>query len=249
MEESTRDGYLAGISSLIMAVITGIAANSSGWLSNTGGQVSTFLMILFGAFSIGSFIKPDSVGQVVMEFLRRVSRSSSQDSSGGVDRSKNKVTQTYNVYGGSVSTSIGDGSSASSKVLSSQELGGKAKKSEKPSGGKMSVDARDEERLEKIAKKIGIIEDELTELDREYENAERDGEDDEVLDEINEDIENAGKKLVRAWDEAAHYYKTNQVPRENFQVILKNSFQEFIEESELDELFTDNIDWLAQEIL
>lgn len=99
MEEKTKNGYIAGIGSLIGAGIFGIVAFNSGW--NLTGQVLTIFTVIFGFLGIGSLAKPDSIGQVAGQFLENIARNSQEHSSKsfsqkGGKKSKNVQGETVN---------------------------------------------------------------------------------------------------------------------------------------------------------
>ena len=73
MDKIKETGYLAGFGTGIFGIFMALAGNSVGF-SNLTGQGCGVIGIAFIALSIGSFIKPDSIGQFAMTILQNQQR-------------------------------------------------------------------------------------------------------------------------------------------------------------------------------
>lgn len=107
-----------------------------------------------------------------------------------------------------------------------------------------------EERFEKLEQKIEEADERHDDSIREYNAAEREDVDEEELDDLDEDISIALDKLIEAWEKAAYYYKTNQIPRDKFRVLLRKRFKEFVRDPDIKGELRgkENIKWLKKEL-
>ena len=77
LTESKKKGYMAGIFSIIIAVIFGVMVFQFGW--GTTGQIMTAISALFSILGIGSLLKPESIGILTSEFLDSIGRKYDED--------------------------------------------------------------------------------------------------------------------------------------------------------------------------
>ena len=73
MEEKTKNGYIAGVVSIIGCFLFGLFAYHNEF--NLTGQILWGITLVLGVFGVGSLWKPDSVGQVVWQLLENLSKS------------------------------------------------------------------------------------------------------------------------------------------------------------------------------
>lgn len=73
MEEKTKNGYIAGVVSLLGCFLFGLFAYHNEF--NLSGQILWGITLVLGVFGVGSLWKPDSVGQVVWQLLENLSKS------------------------------------------------------------------------------------------------------------------------------------------------------------------------------
>lgn len=76
MKEIRKNGYIAGIISSLISVIFLIVIINSGW--DLTGQVLTVFTVLFGSLGIGSFLKPESIGQITSKILENIGRNTQE---------------------------------------------------------------------------------------------------------------------------------------------------------------------------
>ena len=73
MQEKTKNGYIAGVVSLLGCFLFGLFAYHNEF--NLTGQIFWGITLVLGVFGVGSLWKPDSVGQVVWQLLENLSKS------------------------------------------------------------------------------------------------------------------------------------------------------------------------------
>ena len=102
MDKIRENGYIAAIGTLVFGVIMGFGGNSVGF-SNLTGQSCGVISIIFIGLSIGSFVKPDSIGQIAMKILQN-----QQQAVMGNGRSQeNNQSVTAKNVGGNVVNTVG----------------------------------------------------------------------------------------------------------------------------------------------
>ncbi len=77
MDAKRREGYLAGVIGTLLSVILGILAFNNGW--NLSGQILWIFTIFFSVLGIGSFWKPDVIGVVVSQILKKMAKDMAED--------------------------------------------------------------------------------------------------------------------------------------------------------------------------
>jgi len=113
MDKKRKDGYVTGLGCLLIFAIFLPTAISIGW--NTSGQIFWVFTILFGGLGFGSLWKPDSIGAVVSQFLKNLSKSSEEGSSDSHNQ------QTQKKSSGSVQVMAQDQSNVSITVHSGKK--------------------------------------------------------------------------------------------------------------------------------
>jgi hypothetical protein len=88
MEQSTKQGYVAGLICLLGTIIFGIIVLNTG-LGTIGGKLILAFSLVFGVLSALSLVKPDSVGIVAWEFLQQI----------GDQNDSTESNQEVNIYG------------------------------------------------------------------------------------------------------------------------------------------------------
>jgi len=73
MEEETKNGYIAGVVSLLGCFLFGLFAYHNEF--NLSGQILWGITVVLGVFGVGSLWKPDSIGQIVAQILKNLSES------------------------------------------------------------------------------------------------------------------------------------------------------------------------------
>lgn len=88
MEVVRKNGYIAGIMSLVASSLFLIFTINFGW--NLTGQALGVLTIFFGLLGIGSLWKPNSIGQIASQILENISKNMQESAKSD---SHNKQTQ------------------------------------------------------------------------------------------------------------------------------------------------------------
>ena len=79
MDEKTKSGYVAGVISIIICILFIIFAANSGW--NMAVQVMWVVGLIFGILGLGSFWKPETIGQITSQILENVARNAEEQNS------------------------------------------------------------------------------------------------------------------------------------------------------------------------
>ncbi|MGB8217790.1 MAG: hypothetical protein WCE94_10865 [Candidatus Methanoperedens sp.] len=74
MEDSKKNAYYAGVVYSFMAAFSIMIAINIGL--NISGQFMVIVGVLFGGLGIGSFWKPDSIGQIATQMLKNMQKNS-----------------------------------------------------------------------------------------------------------------------------------------------------------------------------
>ena len=90
MDKIKETGYLAGFGTGLFGIFMALAGNSVGF-SNLTGQGCGVIGIAFIVLSIGSFIKPDSIGQLAMTILQNQQRAILGEQSSQTTRDPQKI--------------------------------------------------------------------------------------------------------------------------------------------------------------
>jgi hypothetical protein len=112
MEEKRKNGYIAGVVSLLGCLLFGLFAYHNEF--NLTGQILWGITLVLGVFGVGSLWKPDSVGQVVWQILKNLSES-------GKDTSDSHNIQIQEKSSGAVQAMATQGASVTIN-LSSKDL-------------------------------------------------------------------------------------------------------------------------------
>ncbi len=104
MEDSKKNGYIAGVIYSFLAAFCIMIAINVGW--NLSGQFMGVFGLLFGGLGIGSIWKPESIGQIAAQLLKNMQENAQRQNT---TRSKKtqKITQEIHVHG-NMSNAIGD---------------------------------------------------------------------------------------------------------------------------------------------
>jgi hypothetical protein len=92
---------------MVIALLFLVVTIQCGFLKEISGQISTIFTALFGMLSIGSFIKPESIGQITAQYLSNLGRNVEDRSNNS--RTGNNITniQEITTIHGTVVTNIG----------------------------------------------------------------------------------------------------------------------------------------------
>jgi hypothetical protein len=102
MDKNKRDGYIAGIGTLIFGIIMLLFA----WnikITDLSGQISVAIGIVFTLLGIGSFLYPESVGQIAIKILENQQKAL-MGSEG--NKEKNQTIHIEKVSGGTVISTV-----------------------------------------------------------------------------------------------------------------------------------------------
>lgn len=87
MEDSTKNGYIAGVVCSVIAAFLILMAINIGW--NLSGQFMGIFGLLFGGMGIGSLWRPESIGQIASQILENMQENAREQNR---PRSTKKVT-------------------------------------------------------------------------------------------------------------------------------------------------------------
>jgi len=109
MEVVRKNGYIAGIMSLVASSLFLIFTINFGW--NLTGQALGVLTIFFGLLGIGSLWKPNSIGQIASQILENISKnmqeSAKSDSHNKQTQKNSSGIQAMATQGGRITQNIG----------------------------------------------------------------------------------------------------------------------------------------------
>lgn len=95
------------------------------------------------------------------------------------------------------------------------------------------VDIVKNRNFEEIENKIYNAEDKYNAAIRDFTLAEKEGADDEELDDLEEQIDIEEARLLDVWEKAAYYYKNKEISQKRFRDLLFDKFEEFVNDSEV----------------
>ena len=72
MDPKRKNGYIAGIVSLLGSSIFGIFVINYGL--SLSGQILAVLALIFGVLGIGSLLKPESIGEITSQLLKNIAK-------------------------------------------------------------------------------------------------------------------------------------------------------------------------------
>lgn len=120
MDEIRKDGYLAGIGSFIIAMLFLLISANSGFIKDLASQFCLIMGALFGSLSIGSFIKPDTIGQITVELLKNMQKN--VEKSNESNKKQNiQIVQNIGKVEGDVNTIAGSKNSTIKKKVKNQD--------------------------------------------------------------------------------------------------------------------------------
>lgn len=97
MEDSKKNIYIAGGMFSFVAVILIMIAINSGW--NFSGQLMGVVGLLFGVLGVGSFWKPDSIGQIAAQIMENMQENAErQNRPRDTKKTTTKIIATGDVY-------------------------------------------------------------------------------------------------------------------------------------------------------
>lgn len=96
MEDSKKNAYVTGAIFSFIAIFSIFITISVGW--NISGQFMSIIGAFFGILGIGSFWKPDSIGQVAIQILENMQENSKRQNKSYRKKSQ-KVNQVIHNYG------------------------------------------------------------------------------------------------------------------------------------------------------
>ncbi|WP_410509262.1 hypothetical protein RSJ42_03140 [Methanosarcina hadiensis] len=83
MEKEKVDGYIAGLIFLLIGIIVVVVTAPTLNLSNTVSLVGPIMGIFFGVLGAGSLLKPETIGQLAVEFANRMANNQNDELSKG----------------------------------------------------------------------------------------------------------------------------------------------------------------------
>ncbi len=96
MEDSKKNAYIAGVIYSFIAIFSIFIAINVG--RNMSGQFMSIVGLFFGVLGVGSFWKPESIGQIALQILENMQENSERQNKSY--RKKNqKVNQVIHNYG------------------------------------------------------------------------------------------------------------------------------------------------------
>jgi|GEM_PF-5014299 len=123
MEDSTKNAYIAGVGYSFVAVFCIMFAINTGW--NMSGEFLGVFGLLFGALGVGSFWKPESIGQIAAQMWENMQKNAEKQNRPRT--TKKTTTQIINVSGsGNNLNNITD--SKNTKVNNSKKSSKRTKK-------------------------------------------------------------------------------------------------------------------------
>lgn len=91
MDDSQKKGYIAGfVCSLAAAFFLIIGINTG---LNSSGQIILIFGLAFGLLGVGSFWKPESIGQIASEIMENMARNAEKQNRPRHYKKEQKITQ------------------------------------------------------------------------------------------------------------------------------------------------------------
>lgn len=91
MDDIKKTGYIAAFGSLLFFIVLLVLAFNTGW--NMAGQLYGGIGLLFGLLSVGSFWKPDSIGQITHQILKNMAENAAPLDSQHMSHSPGAIQQ------------------------------------------------------------------------------------------------------------------------------------------------------------
>ncbi len=113
MEDLKKNGYIAGAVSSVISIVFIVFVINTGL--NLSGQIMLIFGLFFGSLSIGSFLRPDSIGQVTSQILENIAKNT-QEQNRRSYKKRQKVTQVINNYG-TMSNAVGSNNTLNTKSI------------------------------------------------------------------------------------------------------------------------------------
>lgn len=107
MEKEKVDGYIAGLIFLLIGIIVIVVTAPTFNLSNTGSMVGPIIGIFFGGLGAGSLWKPETIGQLAVEFANRLAENTNDELPKG-KKQEIHITQKIERVEGDMITQVGN---------------------------------------------------------------------------------------------------------------------------------------------